>query len=861
LDDQRADVFDHPLHFASAAGPMWLYAGLFPPQVGVSGFSFPNARPDYGPGVRPVVNGPYLGADGGREFAGFGPADVIPLFDGTRVESELLFSSTGLGLDATALTSGVAARLGDASSVDRLDAFSLNADRPVVVLPTLGDSGVLAGRPAFLSVDVERAEFRGFLVDVAAANGLEPLTGSTFPGASVTYDLMVTNLGRGVGGQPLSDRVDLSAVGVPAGWSAVFDRMSLDLSSGASGLVHLTVRPGAEASAGSVGAIAVVATSRGNPQMQDSLATVTVVKRSFEVGLWFEDAFIGPKTLVRGAAAGATLDYRVVVQNLGSSADTVGFELTAPEPGWQTLVLDDGVEVASLALAAGEAHELALRVIAPAGISEGLAVDTLTARSLSSPSALDRITATTKVTAPSDLVVEAENLTVRALPGTEAVFSFLLRNEGRGGTQVDVEVQGPDAAPWGASSLFFTDPVTGERIDASGVFLGAGDEVRLGLAVPVSANASALESATLRFGATAASTGAATEAFFTALVAPVHDLVVDAGVLPFVAAQAMGNVTVPLSVTNAGNLDERLTLRPVDLPVGWTAAAWPDAAVARNATVPMPVGLVVPAGTPKGLYDLRFELVTGDGNTTRLELPVRIGVASDVSVDAPEVLDAQPGESLAVPVRVSNRGNVPVVVAQLEDEQEAWSSDASAAETLVPAGSTVSLVFVLEVPRDATSGESEHRIRLALRPDDASLVDSEEVVGFSVRVDRAELALGPVKSAKAAAGVLVHARVDNTGNRTAESARVVLLRGGQVVDEQVVSRLPAGTSAQVVMLAPVGTDGDLFVRLDPADAVVETNEADNERRVDPPGASTPGPGLAALLVGMAFMVLVRRRRR
>lgn len=856
---------DRPLLFEASA-PVQLFTGLFPPQVGAlrgpgSGGAPQHFLPVYAPSSVPVINGPLWGLDTARSFVGMGPTDLIAPFQDTQVHATLRYQSGASRAIDTVLGANGTLFLDNLPGPDLLASFKVDSSKPIFAYPTLGPAATLAGIPPILKATPLQAEYRGYLVKLASPTGLDPVTGATTVNTSVQYTIEVTNLARTATGGDLPDEVSLSLGAPTEGWTARLEGLStFRLASGETRQARVVVTPGPAAEPGSLGVVGVRAMSHGNPAMQDALQVVTLLKRSFDVGIWFDRPVDGPKQKPDGKTSpGETKEYDVWVQNLGSERDRIQLEVSPPDPGWAVLLTKEGAAVDELELDPDEAAALKLQVAPPEGLADGFLLSTVTARSLSSPGdAFDRVSATTRLKQPSSLELVAEETHLRMDPGKEALFRLRVRNTGLGTADVAFELQSDAPASWRPSRLFLLDPATGNRIGVSRLSIGHGEEATLFANVTSHPSERAGRTANLRVNAH--TEDRAVEEVLQASVRAVHRLQATVPPLP-IGVQALGaNTTFRISLENRGNLDEVLRLAPGDLPAGWRLDVPAYLTIGRNATQAFDATLVAPVGAQPATYSVKLDLASRDGNHTLVPLPARVGAVGDGLAGALPTLLGEPGRVARVTVPVSNTGNVPLTIAAERAGGETWPTPvAPPALTLAP-GARGALEYGWMVPANAPDGTTGHTLILVLRPDDVNAATRRQEVVVRIDVGRPDLVLRAATAYQGPAGTLVEAFVANTGTRDATAATVSLLDGAEVADRITLDRLPAGQSANVTLLRTGTPAQALAVVLDAEGTIVERDESNNQASAAP-AAGRPAPSPQAALLALLLVALAASRRR
>lgn len=810
------------------------------------------------------LRGPLGGDDAGRGFAGYGSKGGPPLlfapFGGTSVEARIQYAASGTHETSISLVGGKIEPLPEEAG-DPILSYHLESDRPVIVLPRGASTGFLAGTPPTLEAVVHAADYRGHLVEIRSTTGLDPVSASTVPGEPVTYDFTVTNRGRGADGADLDDTVAIRLTDVPEGWEADLSRKTLPLSSGESGSVRLTITPGEDAEPGELASVSVEATSVKNPRVTHAVDTVTNIKRSFDVGIWFDRAEVGPKIDRRSGEAGEPVNYTVVVQNSGTVDDRILLEV-ASIPGdepWGVQLLHDGEAVDEIDLEARGSAVLTLSVAPPPDTAQGALVTNVKASSGSSPSATDSVTARTSIRAPSNLSLDLEDPTQWVEPGGQAVFNFTLRNDG-GAATVTFDARADRLPGWTEPELsVWLSGNQSRRI--SSITIDSEEEWRFAVAINASRDATAGDRVTLRLQVGAEGQGQVLGEFLHAIVKPVHRIEAETPPLPLDIPRGGAAVPVEVRITNNGSMDERLVPEAAVLPPGWNLTfPTPEVFVPRNTTQNLRIGLEAPAGTPNGSYATAFAVTSRDGTRTEIDLPVRVGVFAGHALEGPARLEGQPGRTTWTEHTVRNDGNTPLQVRIEATEGEAWAVEGAGAPVVVPPGARATLRIGWHVPPDAPDGVGPHSADVVLVPDAPDLEIVRDPVVVDIDVGRPALRVVSASVFEASAGQIVRALVANDGARPAYDVVVELRAGGEPVGSAVLAELSPGSARNVTLLQPAGRAGEPSVVVDPGATVVESDRNDNVALVDAvESRDTPAPGAWSFLL-LSMAALVRRWR-
>ena len=246
----------------------------------------------------------------------------------------------------------------------------------------------------------------------AVARGVDvsisPSSQSAPPGATLSYEVTVTNLGNA------PDTFSLSASDV-LGWPLGLSQPSLSLPAFGSGSVSLTVTVPPGTPAGTSDTITVLATGTGASDFATCQATASTVRGvSVSISPGYDSA-----------SPGSTLAYTVTVTNLGNVDDA--FDLSASDDaGWSL-----GISPTSLTLPAGASDVAILSVTVPAD-AHGCLHDNITvvATSLGDPSVSSSATCVAHAAVVRGVSVEISPSSRSGAPGETLNFAVRVRNEG-----------------------------------------------------------------------------------------------------------------------------------------------------------------------------------------------------------------------------------------------------------------------------------------------------------------------------------------------------------------------------------------------------------------------------------------------
>lgn len=830
------------------------------------------------------LRGPLGGGNAGREFAGFNDAILYAPYAGTRVEMSLPHSEEPIRFD---LAKERAMLISQASGTNvRGQWYTLDADRPLVVLPAGASSGFLGGVPPTLTatVHLESTAYKGYLVDIASPSGFDPMLVTTTPDEPAEYTLLVTNRGRGVGGGDLTDDIKVCPQDVPTGWTTHLDGATgcttlTNVKSGETRSVRFQVEAPSDIPARAKAFIPVQASSANNANVFDTIGTVTQVRSTFDVGLWFDVVQGNTEQSKVLFTNNDTAEYTLKVRNLGSVENHITLSFNTPgattnqEGTW--VVLMDGQEEVELTLppqgTAGNADTatVPLQITPPDDITEGTLTTFITARSFIG-SASSSVAALTTLQGKSDLVLTPGNTLDWIDPGDEAVFRFTLENKGDGSTPVFFDVQDDEPPGWTKPKVYVPTPQGGRALIEEFVIL-PGEKRDLLVTVQAPEDALADDSDSIRFHISTNTPGEEQEHFLKAIVKPTHDIqTAIVGKLPIQVDEHSSQVPVTIRLTNDGNLDEILQATVASVPPDWNVTLPADELVLlRNTTDPsgtptqsMEIRLGLPPGISKGEYTVAIRLTSEDRHATLVHIPVNVGAFADFTTESPERVQAQPGKPVKVPVTITNTGNDAITFTATEAAGETWTMPSTASIRL-PAGATTTLPVTWTVPTKTPDGTTTHRFEFMAISDDPSVGTLRRIIDTQVDVGRVDLSIAGAQRFEGAAGYIVTATLQNTGSRTAHDVQVHLVVGSETVDELTLGQMVPGRTYDATFLQPLGSQGAVTLVIDPEDRIVEVDETNNVYAIDEDGESkdTPTLSVPAILFAFALLAIGYRSRK
>lgn len=773
-------------------------------------------------GSRPAILHTPLGGQGGQRFETTYDVDVIALHNATTVRAS----------GGTSASFGLAAGNGAHVSASVASPVVLEADKPVVVLP-LGQGSFFAGLDASIRArQLGPASYAGYLVNLVPQDGApEPLVGLAAPGRPASFALAVQNLAQDTRGRGVADDVELRLPELPPGWSASLSTTLVHLDAGERKPVALTVTPPADASEGASLTLAVTAASRGNPRMADHIQVVTLVRAQYGVGLWFEREG-GARTQTVVLDSGATGRVGLVVKNTAVVPDEVLVSVRALSSEWSCALDESGAARKLLPLGASSASTLDLRIAAPArNASQGLCE--VTAVSSSDSSAAAKASATLRIRADVKIAVDVDVHALDAPPGGELRFALRLRNLGSDAVGVRFNSTGVLPEGWSRPRVLHG---ADELDELEGLLPGSVTSLVVVQTIPEGAQRGERAALHVPFTTLPAYPGdqpVTEDLDLLALAGARHNVTLDPPALE-VDAEPDGALEASFRVANEGNGNETLRVEPGPLPEGATLALPAPLHVRRGGHASLLVAARLDPATPPGRYPVALDLVSDDGARVPATLDVVVSARSRIQLAATQATEVIAGRATRLALDATNAGNTALELPPRLALPDGWSARWENASGVLAPGAQRRLDLVLTLPADAPSGER------ALVTDDAwAQADALPLAVRHVTLRATEEGPGRI-------------RVENLGDGDATEVAVELRRGGELVDAQVLHRVPAGAS---VVASLVGSGGDLRARVDAQSRYGQPIDV----ALAGTGREAPANASAALILLLAALALARRR--
>ncbi|HWG89544.1 MAG TPA: NEW3 domain-containing protein [Candidatus Thermoplasmatota archaeon] len=812
-----------------------------------------------------------LGALGGRAGRTFDflvesrfKAVLIPFSGDTDV---VAVRGDGARLEFPGLNPGSVTELGPGR-------YSLTATKPVTIILTgtqFTDYGMLfSGRLPSPKTTLGPLQWGGRLVELTTPRPLEFVEA----GQTLKVPVTVTNKGRTISGANLPDSVTLELLtenGLPEGWKVNLVPLQVnDLGTGESRRLELLVEVPADAKAGNVTELTLVATSNANPLAGDRLTVGFEPRSQFDVSLRFDD---DSALQFQPLDAEGRATFTLIVANTGNVPDTVSVNLPSILDGWKVNLSapDRGLSTEQprsslrIPLAPGAFEVLKLTTKAPPG-NTGFLPLYVTAKSSGSPTQR-QVLAVSVVAADSDVALEGP-ATLSALPGEVAEYNLTLRNKG-GPTTVVLSTAGSLPPGWVARLL--TKPLGSDRFtEEMTVNLAAKDDpqgadrVAVKLLVTPAASASAFISIPLEVVAKPPVQGSRGEARFlaTTVVAARHDL-----------SATLGEDGRTLRLVNRGNGPESFRFALGAAPEGWTVTL-PDAVAAlpRDGNITRTL-LVTPAASAlAGQHEVRLVAVFEDGERLTVPITITLGEAARLTLNLSTTsLATYPGGLAEVRGSLRSTGTVPAVATlRLEGNPRLIASFTPERVTLQP-GEAVPLAVVLRVPLTEVPGNVPLVVR-AEAPTGELLARTDlrlTVETVDLRFDGDPFVMASLDGETRR----VEARIINAGKVPVQNVTVTAFEEVQgvwvAVSNVTFETVPPATGSvdarpRLAALEWVSTPGATRVKveIDPHHTVPDSDRVNSAAVANVPGNGTPGvPFLWGLLAVLGLAAVGAHRKR
>lgn len=801
----------------------------------------------------------HWGGAGGVDFRVEGRVGVFGHFNDTRVfvSEERLRNGIPVMVNRTPLSVGADGflALDPTTTPEATGRYHVRTTKPVQVVSLEAAEHPYAryvpGRVAQPGISVGGAEFRGPLVELRSPETeARQLFRSTGPGTALAFRLDVVNLGRWIGGEGLSDVIEVRCER-PEGWKVDGCDREVRLDGRATERVNLLVTP-TEDDVNATRSVNVTAKSRLSG-VTATFRLLVYVEVKYGVGMWF-DLEGGRKSVDPpvGVEPGGTHRYHVVVKNTGSTRDTFTLAADAPAPGWSQALLLDGEPVRALTLEGGESRTLAFEVTAPDAETAPQNVKSLSAQSTSSAVAGDVVNTATRIRPNVSIRLTLDPQTQLAAPGEAAAFNLTVNNSGNDIFRILLRQEGALPRGWNAS------------LGVDEIDLSPGQPFTLRLVVTPPNGSRAGDLATVKVSAETDVGGSGgrlpgDETSAVVVVRRIHN--VTTPFLPEAAATPGETLRYLLPLGNAGNGNDAIELLPAAVSPAWRVASDEETlTLPANATGDLPLRISVPRGTPPGLHNLTFTLRLSREATQNVTVPIDVRPLARVAFTGAAEATGPPGRPVTLSLVAENVGNLAGEFGFAADAPEGWSATFAPARARLAPGERVPVTLTLNASRDAASGAHEVGLLATLDGEPAGRTP------LPTTLARPLLHLGEVRaSGRPVAGetLLVSALVGNRGDLAADNVTVALLVDGEVVDQVVLSRIPVGQTGQATLTwLATHPPGDVRVLLDPAHEVVQDTRDETEAQVTfGTRIPVPAPGLLALVAAVLALALLTRIRR
>jgi len=605
-----------------------------------------------------------------------------------------------------------------------------------------------------------------------------------------------------------------------SGWKAWLDNGSISLGPREEKNFSVHLRGPASGLQGSYITIKVTAASGSYPMTQSQISFRVFLSLTRRIELGCQDGIheTPPESPASYCITVLSWDY----------AEEVNLTCFGP-PGWNCLLNNNRV-----LLEPWETTTVNLTVVPAADASANeTGTVSVTGVSTGDSSVKDTLFVRTRVAPVLKISIVADRSEDAVLPGEAADFSLAVEKTGNVANLTDVTLDvGTSSAGWNVTLSRYSLQLHQPEITYVALRVEAPASALLGDRLEVTVEVRDREQNLLACCTT------------TTTVTRVRDLVLYATEVPLKAYPGE-RVSLPVSVANRGNGEERLFATPPVQPAGWLVCFERPDGIFVTPEVPFTVEagenaslklVVIPSkDTTIGAYFVTGTLTDYYGNGYDVTAWVDVLQVFDLAVmaDNPEAVVA-PGEQARFELTIRNRGNGPEMVQFTGAGLPAgWG-----APVFQPDEATVSkwlrvgpfgsgrMIVKVAVPANYTGGSVDFSVGAA------SLHNFTGAVTLYIRIMRVNIELSNItfEPANPSPGRLVHIRllVSNTGDVNIENVVISVRDGNRTLQLRDLGRLPSGLS-WLYVYDWVAVEGTHLLRFlaDPANATAEHNELDN----------------------------------
>jgi len=364
----------------------------------------------------------------------------------------------------------------------------------------------------------------------------------------------------------------------------------------------------------------------------------------------------------------------------------------------------------------------------------------------------------------------------------------------------------------------------------------------------------------------------------TTIVNQVHKL--DISAAPDRVAVNPGNTaTYEVTVANNGNGQEDLKLKEAILPVNWQikyssqATAIEEILIDASKSVIFLIEVQVPQSELAGTYDVVGRM--SDDRGDQWDIPLTTVVNQMYAIDVTTTLSKQlgsPGRVVFFTILVRNPGNGPdTETLDCTGLPADWHFEFVYNNQVnnvihLDARKQDKVSLLITIPY--TTSEQD----LSFTVVGTSSVGLQDDVGLVIQVEKPNLSIEKItynpSTITAKKSIAIEVSVRNTGKVDCENVTVRFYEGDTPAGINVLERFPGGTNKTVVFTWIPTHAGNyrLQFKIDPDDAVIETNEDDNNKvdkvTVRSGGGLVPGFDPILIIAAIAVVaVLVAARRK
>lgn len=287
-----------------------------------------------------------------------------------------------------------------------------------------------------------------------------------------------------------------------------------------------------------------------------------------------------------------------------------------------------------------------------------------------------------------------------------------------------------------------------------------------------------------------------------------------------------GGGSLPVTVTNTGNVPATVNVSARDLPDTWSVDAQTTLEPFSSQTIQ--ADLHVPTDAPAGVRDI---VVTASAREAQAGAPVRVEVGTrgvlDVGLDPADVA-LRPGSTVTFNATLESVGNVPANTDLRVDAPDSWDVDLPRPRAQIPDGESLAFPITAEIPEGADAGD--RALVLVAEGEEEDFVGGASVTVGIPDATVTNVEQNPRVNIEGGQDVTFGVTVRNTGGLALDETGVAVYVDDALMDFGTVTDVDAGGKEEVD-LEWTAEPGEhvLLIVADPSERITEADEGNNAR--------------------------------